>query len=474
MSEGFDLGAFLAEQRSQGHQDSEGAFTVSTERALEKLAAFGLPGLYDWALKIVQAVNAWKAPELIIRQTRVATSFFFCPPQGSEFPEDHKVVAALRSGALSPSAPLHQLCMALRSLVEQTRLSFVLAIRNEGELGQPIFAGDDTSQLPDRTRELWTSLERDGLRLTVSHFRANESLTGRYIPTFSNTERRDVEIAKILEQRAFASAVPIIIDGRRLTNLASHSKWGHTRWQRPLQAAYLNRAETGFKSLGFARHLTCTDTRVPEPYLEEPSPWYFLSTLEGNSLRGELAELRVLLGLYEEPPHAPHHCVYWTRFGVVVRSRTMFNQCSHTTLSLFLPVDDYRTDLTGLDVELDNEDQERLRHLCDLLVKNINRLKQEVPRLSQDWSSGGSTSEAKQEEGSTTLSAGYSIYTESLSGWLPSIRLSVERAIESLEARRESPEERLRIPGRWEKRVCNDLETLIVELPVRVRSLAPK
>jgi hypothetical protein len=38
---------------------------------------------------------------------------------------------------LDKDDPIHQLAMALRSLVEQSRLSFVLAIRQHGELCKP-------------------------------------------------------------------------------------------------------------------------------------------------------------------------------------------------------------------------------------------------------------------------------------------------------------------------------------------------
>ena len=71
---GFDLQAYLHDQRAEGVQDSEGSFTVAREKALTKMAHYALPGEFSWTLKIVQAANCWQAELLEIVQTRVATS----------------------------------------------------------------------------------------------------------------------------------------------------------------------------------------------------------------------------------------------------------------------------------------------------------------------------------------------------------------------------------------------------------------
>ena len=179
---GFDLKAYLDEQRNEGRQDSEGAFTVAAEKAALKLAHFSLPGEYDWVLKIIQAVNAWRADRLLVRQSRLATSFYFLPDQGVQAISTAGFINLLTQGTLNNVSPSHMLCMALRSLVDQVNLSFVLAVRLGDVSSQPIFAGDDTSQLDPEVRRVWSALDRDGVRLTVSHFKT-VSYTHLTLPT---------------------------------------------------------------------------------------------------------------------------------------------------------------------------------------------------------------------------------------------------------------------------------------------------
>lgn len=459
--DGFDLGAYLAEQRAEGTQESEGTFTVSTERALAKMASFTLPGPYDWVLKIVQAANAWHAPELLIRQTRVATSFFFCPPEDQEFPTAERVIGVLQSSALDNARPLDQLCMALRSLVDQCSLSFVLAIRLENTAGRPIFAGDDTTQLDQRVREAWATLSRPGVRLTVSHFKGHESVTGRYIPTFSRVMRRDVEIVRILETRAFASATPILVDGRLLTDLARHANWGHTRWYRPVQVASLAPEQGCFVGKAFPQHLPLGSIQIPEPSLRNRQPWYYLTTMEGTSLREQAMSLRETLGVLDERPLPMHHCVHWTRFGVVVHTRTILNECTDTTLAVFIPAEDYRSDLTGLSIDLEDEDTPRLRTLLGTILENLSSLAEEVPALVAEGGSesGQQVNRGRSEE--APMSAGFSIYTESLGRILPNLKAPARKAVELLEAWREKEEDRERQRQIWEKVVVKDLERMV-------------
>lgn len=75
----IDLRSFLASAQQDGKLDTEGSFTLSADKAQEKLASFALPGEFDWVLKIVQAANLWNLLRLSVAQTRVATSFTFQP-----------------------------------------------------------------------------------------------------------------------------------------------------------------------------------------------------------------------------------------------------------------------------------------------------------------------------------------------------------------------------------------------------------
>lgn len=357
MEDGLDLKAFLADQAGEGRVDSQGSFTVAREKALQKLAHFALPESYDWVLKLVQAANIWKAPRLVVKQTRIATSFSFRPPQGQLFPSETAIMEALNNPVLDRDNPVHAIAMALRSLVEQARLSFVLAVRQHGEMGKPIFAGDDAKSLAPATREAWTHLANDGVRLTVSHFQGSESLTGRYVPTFSRQERRDIEILKKLEDRCFASAVPIEVDGRSLGVVFPRGDYFKTHHLRPLLLGRFPEGATPLERLEdvqlLSGHIPRDGLRVSASADRPGQAWLLIS---GSDWRTESATYQRLSGLLmplgrsEEPSY---HRVWWTRQGVIVAQYRFAANCHpDAQLQLFLPSDHVRTDLSGLKIEM--------------------------------------------------------------------------------------------------------------------------
>ena len=115
----------MQDKQSVGRLDSEGAFTVARDKREEKLSQFTLAHEYDWVLKLIQAANGWLCERVEISQTRVATSFLFLPSKESRFPSDSAVIDALDRDLLERT-PVAALAMALRYLVSQIDLSFVL------------------------------------------------------------------------------------------------------------------------------------------------------------------------------------------------------------------------------------------------------------------------------------------------------------------------------------------------------------
>lgn len=63
------LDEFLSESQREGKLDSEGAFDISRQKALQKVASLGLPFPYAWALKLVQSAVEAKARKFEIRLT---------------------------------------------------------------------------------------------------------------------------------------------------------------------------------------------------------------------------------------------------------------------------------------------------------------------------------------------------------------------------------------------------------------------
>ena len=162
MSE-FDLGSYLAGQASEGALDSQGEFSVDADKAARKLARFALPNEFSWVLKVVQAAVAWKARELQVQQSKTTTSFLLAI-EAESVPTPQMVVETILSGRLDQQQPLQMLCIALRALVEQGGLSFVLGLRRGDSEVETIYAGADVSALDAQQRSKLGQIAASGLR----------------------------------------------------------------------------------------------------------------------------------------------------------------------------------------------------------------------------------------------------------------------------------------------------------------------
>jgi hypothetical protein len=423
MTDGFDLGKYLQDARAEGQQDSEGSFTIAQDKALSKLAHFALPGEFDWVLKIVQAANLWSCPNLQVRQTRIATSFYFRPP-AAKFPSDSEIVGALSRGSAEADGPVHELCIALRALVDQAKLSFVLATRYEGEMGSPIYSGDDVSALGGWERQRWSTLTRDGLRLTVSHFKGNESFTGRYIPTFSRVARRNVAIAEILRTRAFCSPVAIFLDGLEITNPFHHRKIGQNLFYRPLALGLGDSVGTTLEFQSYPALTASRQLQRPTQLKDPDLPWCLLRTFEWLALEEYRVTSQKLLGTFNlEYLESEQHRVFWVRHGVICHNQTIFNGSIATAALLFLPANQLRSDLTGLAVHMDEEATERANRFQQLVGDSLEQITSRLPVLTAKVGANSqlAVQQTTEHDDIEKLEAGFSIFTAGLTTGVSSI-----------------------------------------------------
>ena len=448
---GFDLQAFLADQRAEGMpEEKEGSFTVAREKALTKLAHYALPAEYSWVLKIVQAANCWNAELLEIVQTRVATSFYFNPREPDDLPTDEEIISVLHSGNLK--GPVGLLGMALCSLVQQANLSFVLAVRRGADTQKPIYAGDDTSALDQSTREKWTAMSRPGIRLTVSHFRGSESWMGRYTPTITRVPRRDVEIVKALEEKAFGSHTAITVDRRLLTSVSCSKLGMFEVIYRPFMSGRFDR-----EHLDVVNHSPLPDRhnfskiRLAPP---DRSPHFLVCSLEWRVQRA----LATGDGSFSGLPFPPRHRVYWVRFGVVVAEKSLHNSTSGTTFCLFVPADTHRTDLTGLAIDFAEDEKAGVIRLAsqaiDTLEKEATSYLSNLGNLESEDT--GVWSFTYQDQ-SAIAAAGFSIATESLLSLVRYAQSVRDKAIEALNELVQLPGSRQKLIEQWRPFVLADV-----------------
>lgn len=411
------MGEYLRDARAEGQVEAtERPFTIAKDKALDKLAHFALPGPFDWVLKIVQAANAWECECLVIAQTRIATSFYMQPKE-DKFPQDQELVSALQHGSLETAGGVHELCLALRTLVDQARLSFVLALRKDGELGAPITFGADVDQLSEQERQDWADLDVDGLRLTVSHFQEGESTKGRFLPTFNQVERRDIEIVKVLEKRAYLSPCPIFVDGRDLTNPYHHPRLGQDLVHRPLALGFLNldkSEEVEWDITGI--HSNIAALRRPKKLSQPKQSWCLLRCHEWYQY-SEQDSLADVLTSEVKMDHSHHF--QWLRYGVIAHWQALRKRRERTTLFVIIPGRELRTDLTGLSLRLDDQEKQHLSTLCERIRSSLPQLSEKLEYLASDVSTDAKLAfqapHTVQPKAMKGLKAGDSLLTTSVS-----------------------------------------------------------
>lgn len=122
-----ELEHFLSEQSAQGGSDSSGFFTLSPERALDKIRDFQFAGPLDWVLALVQGCHAMPEPrpaKLEFKYNRACTTLVISSLEAAIIPKLQ--VAASDLHDLEPwMAPFRR---ALWALMNQA----VLEIRHRG------------------------------------------------------------------------------------------------------------------------------------------------------------------------------------------------------------------------------------------------------------------------------------------------------------------------------------------------------
>ena len=180
----FNLDSFLTQQEEEGLVDSSGDFSIDASAAARKLARFALPESNSWVLKLLQAAVGWEAISVLVRQSRRYTSFILVLPEDGDFPSRERLLATLLSSEIGGPRAIQRLAMALRSLVEQSGLSFVLGVQPPTEEHYSIYAGDYAGRLSQKDRESWAKVPGVGMRLVVGHEKSGEHILGRLAPRF--------------------------------------------------------------------------------------------------------------------------------------------------------------------------------------------------------------------------------------------------------------------------------------------------
>lgn len=221
---------FLEQQFAEGQRDSQGVFTVDTRLAQRKLAAFQMRTLESWLLVLVQAAHRGKARGLTIthlpRQSTVVLK------GGRHWGWDD--LASVLNGGTTTESDLFSFAVMVRSLTAHTGLrGFRLKTPDE------TIAHWDGQEMSVRPALIEERLQGGEVVLDVFHQAVVEKRSW-FFESRGSASAALAALTLAAERAAFASAVPIVCDGRRLSGIHLGAPPGSHRFRRPVALIPLN------------------------------------------------------------------------------------------------------------------------------------------------------------------------------------------------------------------------------------------
>lgn len=351
---------------NEGTWESEGRFTLERDKAWEKLSSYQLPFPEAWILKLVQAAVLSAALELRVRQTGSDTTFQF---MGQDRWTEESVTQALFSEGACPDQGLPPLAAAVRHLARGGENLLALHYPDGSSQvwdGQAFHT--EASPYPVKQFELTVfSARKRGLQWLVQPGNAADASAG---------------VGKVLSGLAYTSPIPIYVDGRMINGFSSDPHAGSTSITAPIALIPVKPT----LHLPEFRFLRDKDWK---PEKDELS-----LTVEGQveGIRGDTLSCGALvcltacvkdtteqLGFAFQPNY-----IKWIRDGVLVNAERMV-PLGAIGATILLSAEGFRTDLSGLNISLDETYNRRkkeailrvrskFRELADLKVDESLRI----------------------------------------------------------------------------------------------------
>lgn len=343
----------LLSQVGQARLDSSGSFTLAREKALEKMAAFQLPGPHSWVLKMVQAAVASGCSALQVSQTQRETQLRFRGNPGWN-------VAEVEEAFFNPEAEsrpgLGHLKQGLWSVGLQSTRAFYLTGDNWDEA--LFWNGVSLSRQP--------AVRSQGSVLAVSH-RTYEERTAWLVARELEAARYNAEFMLELCGRAFTCPIPLTLDGRRFDALQSCPHHGLSPRSYPLQIGFIEgslpelavpKATLG----GFHRDpLLAHDMEKLVAHCKSiPSRCALMGMVTAHV---ERVNERQCQG-WRSYRHASW--IYWVRDGVVVDVRGFILPEGCVSFGLVASAQDLSLDVSGFSLLVDDRYRQRVKEICRL------------------------------------------------------------------------------------------------------------
>lgn len=305
------LADYLKEASAEGEMTGEGSFTLARRKALDKLAAHTLPFESDWILKVIQAAVASGVRSSIkvkIERHETVISFAAESCWGME-----SIERAFYQPEATEERSLDHLKVALWAAGIEGRRAFRILM--PGDTDMLIWNGNRLQRLPRDRR-----VPRFELAVTPLGVGAVKAFwLGRYMLT----NERNADILRTLCQNCFMCPAPLIVDGRHIGGLEKLYLPAGT----PVQV--------------------CVQELNSHPLTKGSPPTLVVSGVvnkdQFNTAPGE-STLR------------------WILDGVTISTENLTRIPTSLCATLFLDAQGMATDLTGLQLQDNEEKRERVKH----------------------------------------------------------------------------------------------------------------
>ena len=218
-----ELEKYLQEQSVEGLPESQGEFSISKAKALEKMASYQFPFEGAWLLKIIQcAVSSGQVESIEIRLLRKVARINF---YGNLNFSLEQLESALFDPEYQHRRDLTHLVTALRYVGFHEKRSYMLKLGHQDQA--LVWNGSQLNRCPCNSAESVTVIE-------VSNKSEDEERDFFGIKAVFRGVRRNADAVTSLTKWAHVCPIPLTVDGRRIDSLELSPSHGFGPKSQPL------------------------------------------------------------------------------------------------------------------------------------------------------------------------------------------------------------------------------------------------
>lgn len=351
MDELSDLDRLLLEQVEEARLHSAGSFTISGEKALEKLAAFQLPRETAWASKLVQAAVVGGARSLIVRQNNSENVFVFEKPSLTW--TVNQVEAAFYDPQVTTDSALDHFKRGLWPVSIRDMRPFRLVLPGASEI--LFWDGERLRRRPGAPAK--------NLELSVSNRNRHSGPLNLLSPWDGTQINR--EVRKELRENCFTCPIPLSLNEQRLD---------------ALQGCPLH----GFSPTSYPMRVGLSEAELPELPVPKLTAEGYKPVNPGESKLNDVfhpkvdtpnrVNVGVLVAITLEPttmgeasmpiPLRRPCAINWVRDGIVIKREQLDMPLLAVSAGLFVSAEGLETDLTGFEPVKGPELERRQKLAC--------------------------------------------------------------------------------------------------------------